>query len=114
MGPRRDWTAARAKVDAEGRCRLCGCRDRRKLEAAQPKVTAAGRVLKVLYVDPDRVVPACGPFPAGCHGDVEFHRIDLLPHLTTAEQVRAVADAGSIETARVKLAPSAYRVGAAA
>lgn len=110
-GPKRDWKDARAKVDAEGVCRICG--ESANLEAAhvmgrkhdEPKTPGS----KTLYVKPERVVPLCGPFPAGCHGDVDHHRVDLLPYLTKEEQVQAVQDAGSIETARVRLAPSAYK-----
>lgn len=110
---RRDWADARAKVDAEGKCRVCKRRDR-KLEAAhvigrdndEPKAPGS----KTFYVKPERIVPLCGPFPAGCHGDTQERRTtDLLPHLTVEEQAQAVLDAGSIESARVRLAPSAYR-----
>lgn len=63
---------------------------------------------KTLWVDPDSIVPLCGPFPAGCHGGVDYHRIDLLPYLNLREEVQAVEEAGGIEQARRKLAPSAY------
>jgi hypothetical protein len=114
--PERDWTDARAKVDEEGCCRICKRTDK-KLEAAhvlgrehdQPKVTADGRVLKTLYVDPDRVFPACGPFPDGCHGDADYRRINVLPYLTMEEQLRAVEDAGGIEPARIRLEPVVRR-----
>lgn len=110
--PDRDWTPALEKVEEEGCCRICKCTDR-KLEAAhilgreydEPKVTPDGRVLKVLVVKKDRIVPACGPFPEGCHGDIDLKRVDLLPVLTLEEQLQAVKDAGGIQHARTLLAP---------
>jgi hypothetical protein len=110
--PKRDWTDGRAKVEEEGCCRICKRSDR-PLEAAhvlgrehdEPKTGADGWPLKELYVDPDRIVPACGPFPAGCHGDVDMRRINLLQHLSLPEQIKAVEDAGGIEAARIRLAP---------
>jgi hypothetical protein len=111
--PDRDWTAARAKVEEEGCCRICKRTDR-KLDAAhvlgrehdEPKVSrSTGEILKELYVDPDRIFPACGPFPDNCHGDVDFNRINYLQVLTLPEQIKAVEDAGGIEAARIRLAP---------
>jgi hypothetical protein len=111
--PARDWTDARAKVDEEGCCRICKRSDR-KLESAhvlgrehdEPKVNkATGEILKELYVHPDRIFPACGPFPDGCHGDVDLNRVNYLQYLTLEEQVQAVRDAGGIDAARVRLAP---------
>lgn len=110
---KRDWTDARAKVEEEGCCRICKTKAR-KLEAAhvigrqhdEPKVNkATGEILKELYVHPDRIVPLCGPFPEGCHGDVDYNRVNLVHHLTIEEQVQAVKDAGGIAPAWVKLAP---------
>ncbi|HUB98537.1 MAG TPA: hypothetical protein VMS11_01810 [Solirubrobacterales bacterium] len=118
--PDRDWKDARAKVDEEGCCRICKRSDR-KLEAAhvlgrehdEPKVNKrTGEILKVLYVHPDRVLPACGAAPdgtAGCHEDVDAHRINYLQHLTLPEQLQAVKDAGGIEAARIRLAPVDHR-----
>lgn len=119
-GPDRDWTDARAKVDHEECCRICKRPESpgHPLEAAhvlgrehdEPKVSkTTGEILAVLYVDPDRVFPACGPFPAGCHGDVDMRRINYLQHLTLSEQVRAVKDAGGIEAARLRLDPVEHR-----
>lgn len=117
--PKRDWTDARAKVEEEGCCRICKRSDR-KLEAAhilgrehdEPKVrqaSAGGVILKELYVHPNRVVPLCGPFPEGCHGDVEYHRVNLVHVLTLDEQLQAVKDAGGIGEAWRALAPVDYR-----
>ena len=114
--PKRDWTDGRAKVEEEGCCRICKRSDC-PLEAAhvlgrehdEPKIGADGWPLKELYVDPDRIVPACGPFPAGCHGDIDMRRINLLHYLTLSEQLQAVKDAGGIEAARIRLAPVEHR-----
>lgn len=114
--PDRDWTDARAKVDEEGSCRICkrSAAPGHPLEAAhvlgrehdEPKVSAhTGEILKALYVHPDRIVVLCGPFPEGCHGDVDYNRVNLVHHLTIEEQIQAVKDAGGIAPAWVKLAP---------
>src|ERR1700742_571895 len=113
--PKRDWIDARAKVDHEGCCRICKRTDL-PLEAAhvlgrehdEPKTridAKSGELIatKILYVDPLRIFPACGPFPSGCHGAQHRHEVDLLRHLTLDEQVQAVKDAGSIEAAHIRL-----------
>lgn len=115
--PKRDWGDARAKVDEEGCCRICKRSDR-PLEAChvlgrehdQPRVSeATGEVLQELYVHPDRIFPGCGPFPEGCHGDVDMRRINVLPYLTLDEQIQAVKDAGGIAPAMMRLAPVDHR-----
>jgi hypothetical protein len=40
---------------------------------------------------------------------VDAGLLDLLPHLTAEEQVKAVENFGSIEQARMRLAPTSYR-----
>lgn len=115
--PKRDWSDALAKVELEGCCRICK-RSNVKLEAAhvlgrehdEPKVSVGSDgesfiASKVLYVHPDRIVPLCGPFPDGCHGDVDHNRVNLVHHLTIEEQVQAVRDAGGIAPAWTALAP---------
>lgn len=116
----RDWVDARAKVAEEGCCRICKRSDR-KLEAAhvlgrehdEPKLKLdpTGELVpsKILHVEPDRIVPLCGPFPEGCHGDVDHHRVNLVHHLTLEEQLQAVKDAGGIAPAMAALAPVARR-----
>jgi hypothetical protein len=115
--PKRDWTDARAKVEQEGCCRICKRSDR-PLEAChvlgrehdEPKVSKeTGEILKELYVHPDRIFPGCGPFPEGCHGDVDMRRINVLPYLTLEEQLQAVKDAGGIAVAAMRLAPVDHR-----
>jgi hypothetical protein len=119
MGPKRYWEDARLKVEEEGQCRVCG--STYALEAAhisgrshdEPRVNEEGMLLAELYVDPVRIVPLCGPFPAGCHGKEHRHELDLLPHLHLDEQLKAVEDFASLEAARRRLAPSAYVEGLA-
>lgn len=102
--PRRDWGAARRKVEREGCCRACGYvsetlqaahivgreHDKAKYDSAK------GVYLKTLWVSPYRIVPLC---PA-CHGRYDPHtrgldeRLDLLPFLTDAEKDVAFGDCG--------------------
>jgi hypothetical protein len=89
---RRNWKEARAKVDAEGECRVC--RNGIGLEAAH----VIGRVHdpangKVRPVD---IVPLC---PA-CHREYDGRRLDLLPYLTHEEQAAAVEHVGIIGALR--------------
>lgn len=106
--PKRDWS--RIQTDKDTPCRVCGSIGRTE------RAHIAGRVYdrrNSWVVDPDAIVPLCGPTPGGCHGAYDRGDLDLLPYLTTAEQARAVLDLGSIETARIKLSPSDYRQEAA-
>jgi hypothetical protein len=104
--PKRDWTDARAKID-HAICRLCA--------EANPYVEAAhviGRAhdrpkhegTQTLWVNPDAVIPLCRPH----HRAFDAHEIDVLSVLTLEEQLRAVEDAGGIELARIRTAPTAY------
>lgn len=117
MTLRRDWSEARQKVDDEGRCRRCLMPEGygRVIQAAHvmgrkyDKPRVEGSTSKVLFVHPDSVVPLCAtPMGDGCHQLYDAHRICILGFLTLAEQVRAVQDAGSIETARRRLDPLDY------
>jgi hypothetical protein len=89
---RRDWKAARAKVDSEGECRVC--RNGLGLEAAH----TIGRVHdpsngKVRPVD---IVPLCGT----CHRRYDGRDLDLLPYLTHEEQAAAVEHVGIVGALR--------------
>jgi hypothetical protein len=112
---RRDWAAARAKCDDEGRCRISDeCKGH--IEAAHVigrehdrRVHLPGRREAWWFeVDADSIVPMCRDH----HQAYDDHELDLLPYLTPDEQVRAVADAGGIELARIRTCPSAYAGGA--
>jgi hypothetical protein len=115
--PKREWGDARAKVELEGRCRVCGYGS--DLEAAHIMGRKYDRPIsegsQTLYVDPLCIVPLCGngydenlELDRGCHSRYDAHELDLLPHLAPEEQARAVLDAGGIEAARRRLAPGAY------
>lgn len=93
--PRRDWSDALAKVAQEGRCRVCA--------AERPQVAhVLGRRHDrdgpdgTLLVAPEDVVPLC----ERCHRAYDARDLDLLPHLTRAEQARAAALAGLIGALR--------------
>lgn len=115
---RRDWSRARQKVELEGRCRNCG--SGANLEAAhvigrvhdkKPPLRYADSLGRssTLLVEYDRVIPLC----RDCHVAEHRGELDTLPLLRLDEQLQAVADAGGIEQARVRLCPSAYRRDAA-
>lgn len=119
--PRRDWSDARAKVDAEGACRLrrglssYTCEG--KLEAAHiigrehdPLMgMVAGRDSKALWVRPVSILPLCSVH----HGAYDRHEVDVLHVLSLDEQLTAVEDAGSVESMRRRTAPTAYQRSAA-
>ena len=97
VGPKRDWKDARAKVEAEEACRVCKVGG--KLEAAHTvgrKFDRPKEGKKELWVDPLSVVPLCPE----CHRAFDSRELCIIHVLETDEQVRAVADLGSIETAR--------------
>lgn len=81
----RDWTKAREKCAAEGRCRVC---HRLGWEAAH----VIGRTHDGVVVHPDDVVPLC----TRCHAAYDLRRLDLLPYLSLAEQARAALHVGLV------------------
>ena len=86
---KRDWSAARAKVDAEGRCRYC--RAAGPLESAHViSRSIKGRDNQAA----DNIIPLC----TSCHRQQHHDRasMKLLEFLTTEEQAAAVLAAGSI------------------
>jgi hypothetical protein len=92
----RDWTQARAKVDAEARCRFCGTSQSiARLEAAHiiPRSLAPNG-----GEDPLNIVPLCAT-SSRCHQAYDQGRIDLLPVLTLEEQECAVRLAGGLAAA---------------
>lgn len=83
---RRDWTEPRQKVEAEGRCRVCGgTSDVQAAHIVPRSQVAAGHGEHV-----DNIVPLCGDFGNGCHGLFDRGELDLLPFLTLGEQAYAV------------------------
>lgn len=86
---RRDWTEARRKVEAEGRCRYC--------RAAGPLEAAHVISRSVKGVD-NQMADSCIPLCAKCHRQQHHDRasMKLLAYLTAEEQAAAVLAAGSI------------------
>ena len=97
----RSWADARAKVDEEGECRVCGSHSGLQAAHIIPR-SLGGRQHR------DSIVPLC----ERDHRSYDNFRLDILPYLTHDEQAEAVRVMG-LERARRRLAPSAY-VGAAA
>lgn len=87
---RRDWTQAVEKCREEGACRKCGRSD---LPIDPAHVTPRSRGAGVTA---DEVVPLCRP----CHTLYDAGRLELLPVLTTEEQVAAVEHVGIAEAYR--------------
>ena len=77
---KRSWTEARAKVDAEGRCRVCGGPNP---EAAH--LIPRSRVRPGAGEHPDNIVP----LDRECHALFDAGQLDLLPYLTPVEQAKA-------------------------
>ena len=107
---KRDWAAI--ETDSQTPCRICGIigRTERAHVAGRKYDRPKSAGSKTRRVDPESIVPLCGPSGDrhSCHHQFDAGEIDLLPHLTLAEQIRAVEDLGGIESARIKLAPSDY------
>lgn len=85
---KRDWGAARAKVDDEGCCRVCG--GTWNIEAAhiipRSRITSGGE-------DARNIVP----LDRMCHVAYDEGTLDLLPHLTLDEQAYAAELVGLAE-----------------
>jgi hypothetical protein len=97
---RRDWSEARAKVDQEGRCRVCGSSWRVEAAHVVPRSVAPNG-----GEHPDSIVPLCGDYvdhvtgkaTKGCHSryDDKSEGFSLEPYLTASEFEAAAAAAGS-------------------
>lgn len=90
---------ARAKVEREGVCRVCGLGGPDVLDAAHTWDRSLGGGG---FDDPDLIVPLCSAIKGGlgCHDAYDARQLDLLPYLTLDEQVAMVRAAGGIERAR--------------
>lgn len=107
MPKRRDWTAAREKVDAEGQCRACGAGESSdvRLEAAHLWPRSMGGTQ-----EPAGIVPLCSRLgPHGCHQLFDEHRLNLGHVLTTEEQAELVRQSGSLASAMRRAYPLDYR-----
>jgi hypothetical protein len=87
----------REKVNNEGRCRVCGG-PLRTVDAAHTWDRSLG---SSGYDDPDLVIPLCSLIKGGigCHDAYDKHQLDLLPYMTTDEQVAMVREAKSMARA---------------
>lgn len=92
MPPKRDWTAARRKVDLEGSCRVC--HSTWALQAAH--IIPRSRVKPGIGEDARNIVPLC----PDCHKAYDELGADLLLHLTREEQAYAVELVGLYEAYR--------------
>ena len=98
---KRDTAAMKRRLAAEPRCRVCRSADGVQVHHIVPR--------RITQCDDSvNLVPLCHL----CHQAVHDHKLDLVVALTPAEQAKAVLLTGSIESARMLLAPSAYRVAA--
>jgi hypothetical protein len=80
----RAWGNARAKVEREGKCRVCKATGR--LEAAHTISRSYDRAV----VRDDDIVPLCDT----CHRKYDARTLDLIPYTTYAEQASAVSHVG--------------------
>lgn len=101
----------RAKVEAEGQCRVCGDGDVEHLDAAHLWPRSMGATG---FEDPDNIIPLCSRIKGGvgCHDDFDAHQLDVHPLLTSDEWMALVRYTGSVERARDRATGLAPRVNA--
>lgn len=85
---KRDWTAAREKVELEGGCRVC-----KGSPADAAHIIPRSRVPGPEAMAQSNIVPLCRPH----HVAFDDRRLDLLPFLSVDEQAFAVFLVGMIE-----------------
>ncbi len=95
---KRDWTEARDKVEAEGCCRACGATG--ELDAAH---VIARSLSGARSMNADSVIPLC----RSCHVAQHAHRLELLPMLSSEEQVEATRVVGLARAYRLTTLPEA-------
>lgn len=96
---RRDWSDAEIKRQP---CRVCGNPNAELahlIGRSRDVVLRGPRGGEYRYVHPDSVVPLCSEH----HRLYDERRLDLLPHATLEEQIRAIEDAGGIVAAYERL-----------
>lgn len=112
--PKKDWSLARDKIDAEGCCRVCG--SARDLQAGhtigqtEQDIEQVGpRGGRTKLVPTNAVIPLCGPFSGNnCHMRFDAHQLDILPYLYLEEEINAVRAAGGIYGAYRRLMPTEF------
>jgi 5-methylcytosine-specific restriction endonuclease McrA len=98
---KRDTPAMKSRLLVEPRCRVCRSNHDVQVHHIVPRrITQCD--------DATNLVPLC----FRCHQSVHDNKLDLLGALSTEEQAKAVLLTKSIESARMLLGPSAYRVAA--
>lgn len=89
----RDWSAARAKVESEIVCRVCGWSG--ALDAAH--IIPRSRIsIGFGGEDARNIVPLC----RSCHASFDQGKLDVLPYLSRVEQAYAVELVGLYEAYR--------------
>lgn len=109
--PRREWSAANRKRDAEhNRCRICGTHPAelahiagREYDKNEPAVWDEERdgPWRPYRVAPSRVVPLCRDH----HRSFDSWKLDLLRAMDADEQAQAVHDLGGILQALERVCP---------
>lgn len=92
MARHRNWAEARSKVVNAGRCRVC--------RTGTPPIDAAHVIPRSLAPNGGEHADAIVELCRECHNKFDSHQLDLLPYLSLAEQLSAVAVSGGIEAAR--------------
>ena len=93
----RDWSAARAKCDSEGICRVCG-----NGQGFMNTGVDAAHIIPRSRVKPGpgenelNIIPLCRE----CHAAYDQGKLDILPFLTREEQAFAVSLVGLYEAYR--------------
>lgn len=91
---KRDWSDAAKKCLAEPGCRVCGSSRFEMAHISGRAYDATGG-----YVEPNDIVPLCGPFPTGCHGLYDGKKLDLVPYLSRDEVERCIELLGAGQAA---------------
>lgn len=98
--PQRYWDDAVAKVQREGRCRVCGSRSGVEFAHTVGRKYDARVELDdgsvVIYVDPDDGVPLCREH----HFAYDRHELSVLEYLSLEEQAAAVLHVGVVRALR--------------
>lgn len=96
MAKPRDYRLVKPKMAREIGCRVCG---KQPFEWAHTLGRTYDRRSRGL-VNPNLIIPLCGPFPLGCHGDYDAHQLDISAVLTLPELEAAIKEVGQGLAAR--------------
>lgn len=103
----RDWRDAEAKRTF---CRCCGTGQNVQLaHVAGRRFDRPKRPgVRLLWVNPDDVIPLCGPFANDCHGRFDRHEMDLGYGALTGAETEAALTHLSAEELRMRVLPGLY------